>query len=236
MAPHTTTSSTSTRIGRYAACYIRESSEDQSIEPERAHEGQRLDCRHLAERDGYDPAALVEYDDWGRSGAAGKARPAQDRLIADMAAGRVAVVYARSEDRFMRDMAGMAIFDQTAREHGVRIVTEREGDITGEDEDTGFLQRTTRRMFAEHESRTAKLRRRKGLATQRRRIDAHIATGCPGYHVCGDWKDHQIGQPLYGAKPGEDIAVVVHAPSPPFGVRRGADTMRGAPVMPDRSR
>lgn len=181
------------------------------MDPERAREGQRLDCRNLATRDGFDPAALVEYDDWGRSGAAGKARPAQDRLIADMAAGRVAVVYARSEDRLMRDMIGMARFEEAARLHGVRIVTEREGDITGEDEDSGFLQRTTRRMFAEHESRTAKLRRRKGLATQRRRIDAHIATGCPGYSACGNWKDHQIGQPLYGAKPGEDIAVVVHA-------------------------
>jgi DNA invertase Pin-like site-specific DNA recombinase len=198
-------------MGKIAACYIRESSEDQTMDPDRAREGQRLDCRRLAERDGYDPGELVEYDDWGRSGAAGKARPAQDRLIADMAAGTIAVVYARSEDRLMRDLFGMAQFEKTAREHGVRIVTEREGEITGEDEDTGYLQRTTRRMFAEHESRTAKLRRRKGLATQRRRIEAHLATGCPGYNVCGNWKDHQIGQPLYGAKPGEDIAVVIHA-------------------------
>ena len=84
---------------RYAACYIRESMGEDTDD---SKEGQRQDCRTLATKDGTDPALLVEYDDWQRSGSESAKRPAQDKLIEDMRRGNVRVIYARSMDRLMR--------------------------------------------------------------------------------------------------------------------------------------
>src|SRR5687768_3268865 len=116
--------------------YLRESAGDALNDEER--EGQRIDIRRLAERDGHDPSTITWVDDWGRSGSRGSDRPAQARLMEDMAAGRVAVIYARAEDRLMRDMRGSLDFEDLARAHGIRIVTQREGDVTAVDLDAHF--------------------------------------------------------------------------------------------------
>ena len=84
---------------RIIAGYVRESSGDTLNDAER--EGQRIDIRRLAERDGYAAASIVWYDDWGYSGTR-RDRPAYVRLRADISEGNVEVVYVRSVDRLGR--------------------------------------------------------------------------------------------------------------------------------------
>jgi DNA invertase Pin-like site-specific DNA recombinase len=177
---------------RYPACYIRESSGEALNDREK--EGQRLDCRSMAERDGLSVASLIEYDDWGRSGAGMK--PSQVRMIEDIRAGRVAVVYARSMDRLTREGAKATLdFLQLAEKHGTRIVTQREGELSAsvlDADPSRWLGFSTLAQFAEYESRVGKARAVKAVATKRR-------------------NGQRLGQAPYGAKPGEDAGAVVAA-------------------------
>jgi DNA invertase Pin-like site-specific DNA recombinase len=177
---------------RYPACYIRESSGEALNDREK--EGQRIDCRTMAERDGLPADRLVEYDDWGRSGAGMK--PAQQRMIEDIRAGRVEVVYARSMDRLTREGAKATLdFLQVAEKHGTRIVTQREGELSAsvlDADPSRWLGFSTLAQFAEYESRVGKARAAKAMATKRR-------------------NGQRLGQPPYGTRPGEDAGAVVAA-------------------------
>lgn len=174
--------------GRYAACYIRESMGEDTDD---SKEGQRADCRALAQRDGRNPADLIEYDDWQRSGSETAKRPAQDKLIEDMKRGNVAVIYARSMDRLMRSTRKMADFLDIARQHDVVIVTQREGKIDDSNPSAWMFVQTIM-TAAEYESRVGKVRARHAVATKRR-------------------MGISIGQPCYGGRAGEDPTVVIEA-------------------------
>lgn len=194
--------------GKVIAAYIRESSGDSLNASEK--EGQLIDCRRLAERDGHDPSTLVVYDDWGRSGSRGSMRPAQQRLMADMAEGQITVIYARSNDRLMRDVRGSLDFEDLARAHAVRIVTEREGDVTAQDPDANFMTRAIPLLVAEQESRLGKVRAVKAQATRLRNIAAHVAE-CDDWRQCGDAWRHGRGQEPFGTREGEDVAPILEA-------------------------
>lgn len=174
--------------GRFAASYIRESMGDDT---EEAREGQRLDVRHLAAKDKRDPDTLIEYDDWSRSGSESARRPAQDRLLSDMRAGRVEVIYARSLDRLMRSTRKLADFLDAADATGTRIVTMREGEVR-QDNPSAWMFVQTIMTAAEYESRVGRVRAAHAVATKRR-------------------LGMDIGQKPYGALPGEDLQAVIDA-------------------------
>jgi DNA invertase Pin-like site-specific DNA recombinase len=173
---------------RIAACYIRESMGEDT---EDAREGQRVDCRLIATRDKHDPTALVEYDDWQRSGSESAKRPAQDRLMADVRADRVDVIYARSIDRLMRSTVLMAEFYRLCDKHETRIVTLREGEMR-DDNPSQWIARQSIMTAAEYESRVGKVRAAAALATKRR-------NGTP------------TGPAFYGELPDENLPALLAA-------------------------
>ena len=78
-----------------AAVYIRKSKvEAQAGNGSASRRAQEEACRRLAVRDGYDDVTV--YVDWNRSGDEDKAdlRDAYNRLLADIEAGAISVVYA----------------------------------------------------------------------------------------------------------------------------------------------
>jgi DNA invertase Pin-like site-specific DNA recombinase len=148
---------------RIAAAYIRESEADANTDKE----GQLIDCRLVAAREHIDPASLVVYDDWNRSGSESARRPAQDLLINDIRAGRVGIIVARSLDRMMRSTVRMAEMYRLCEKHGTRIVTLREGEMR-EDNPSQWIARQSIMTAAEYESRVAKVRARAAVATKKR--------------------------------------------------------------------
>jgi DNA invertase Pin-like site-specific DNA recombinase len=148
---------------RIAAAYIRESEADANTDKE----GQLIDCRLVASREHIDPASLVVYDDWNRSGSESARRPAQDLLIDDIRAGRVGIIVARSLDRMMRSTVRMAEMYRLCEKHGTRIVTLREGEMR-EDNPSQWIARQSIMTAAEYESRVAKVRARAAVATKTR--------------------------------------------------------------------
>lgn len=167
--------------------YIRESDKDKDADKE----GQLIDCRTIAVRDGANPDALILYDDWNRSGSEGSKRPAQDKLIKDIKDGRVSAVYARSLDRLMRSTVEMAAFFKLCEKMHTRIVTLREGEMR-EDNPSQWIARQSIMMAAEYESRVGKIRAASTVATKRR-------NGIP------------MGRLAYGEQDGEDIQPLIDA-------------------------
>jgi hypothetical protein len=209
------------------AAYVRESAGDALNEQER--EGQRATARRLATRDGIDPARLTFYDDWGRSGTR-RDRPAYVRLRADIAEGRVEVVYARSVDRLGRDEQEGIAFEDFARLHGTRIVTDRDGERTLDPDGQNTLIRYIPHLIAAEESRLGRLRAREARRTRLARIAAHRAA-CPHEQhggrvedVCRD-PQHWDGQPPFGRLPGESVAEVIRA------FREGHSFVRAAAIL-----
>jgi site-specific DNA recombinase len=82
------------RVALY--CRISQDGEGQGLGVAR----QEADCRHLAERRGWDVVEV--YIDNDLSAYSGKARPAYQRLLADIEAGRVEAVVAWHPDRLHR--------------------------------------------------------------------------------------------------------------------------------------
>lgn len=177
---------------RYAAGYIRESSEESDRDPELQKAGQREDIATAAKRDGTDPATLREYDDWGRSGSEHARRPAQEQLLKDARAGQVAVIYTRSLDRLMRSTQRLRDLWVVCAATGTRIVTLREGDVSAdkiESNPSAWMFVQSIMTAAEYESRVGRVRARASVATKRR-------------------EGRPMGQLPYGAAPGEDVARV----------------------------
>jgi DNA invertase Pin-like site-specific DNA recombinase len=156
---------------RYAAGYIRESSEDFGRDLDAQKAGQREDIVMAARKDGTDPATLLWYDDWGRSGSEHAKRPQQERLLADVRAGKVAVIYARSLDRLMRSTQRLRDLWEATKSTGTRIVTLREGDVSGdniEENPSAWMFVQAIMTAAEYESRVGRVRAKASMATKRR--------------------------------------------------------------------
>lgn len=83
------------------------------------------DLRALADRLGID-AEIVEEND--RSATKGR-RPEWDRIMADLRAGRLAVLMVWSQDRAARDMTEWESVIALCRRHGVRLITQTDGEV-----------------------------------------------------------------------------------------------------------
>ncbi|HJP89171.1 MAG TPA: recombinase family protein [Candidatus Limnocylindrales bacterium] len=190
------------------AGYLRESAGDPSNDGER--EGQRIDIRRLAEHDGLDPARITWYDDWGRSGSGRQKRRAFNRLREDIDAGNVSVIYARSVDRLTREglNEGMA-FVAFCRIKGVRVVVQREGELTIDPDTVSVWQMAAPFLTAAEESRLGRVRARSARATRLRNRAEHIA-GCNLGDDCPEAL-HWDGVQPYGTLPGEDVQAVLDA-------------------------
>jgi DNA invertase Pin-like site-specific DNA recombinase len=199
--------------GTVVAGYIRESAGDALNDAER--EGQRSTIRRLAERDGIDPQRITWYDDWGYSGRRSD-RPRYVALRADIAEGRVQVVYARSVDRLGRDEQEGIALEDFARVQSTRIVTDRDGERTLDPDAQNTLIRYIPHLIAAEESRLGRLRAREARRTRLARLRVHRET-CSREQIGGQADDvcrnpqHWDGQPPYGRSPGEDIGAVVQA-------------------------
>ncbi len=147
--------------------YVRESNSD-DMDPA----GQIRDCRALAVRYGYDPDAMVVVNDFGQSGRRID-RPGYVRIKADIEAGRVAVVLARSVDRLGRDAQESMAFEALALSHGTRVLTDRDGERTIDPESVNTLVRWLPALLAQEESRLGRDRARRGRITRLGNIEAH---------------------------------------------------------------
>jgi DNA invertase Pin-like site-specific DNA recombinase len=156
---------TTTPSGRYAAGYIRESTEDPERDAEAQKAGQREDVIRVARSDGTDPASILWFDDWGRSGSEHAKRPQQERLLSEVRAGKVAVIYARALDRLMRSTRRLADLLDLAEKTGTRIVTQREGEVRQDNPSTWIFVNAIM-MAAEYESRVGRIRAKAAMATK----------------------------------------------------------------------
>lgn len=109
------------------ALYLR-LSEDRDMN-ELGIDRQRTHCRALATRHALDADGLIEYVDDNRSAWSGKARPAFDRLLADLAAGRLSAVLAYAPDRIARNLGDYAAFTDAARTAGARVILVNGGEV-----------------------------------------------------------------------------------------------------------
>lgn len=109
------------------AFYLR-ISEDRDL-TELGVDRQRTACRALAARHGLDPDTVTEYVDDNRSAWSGKARPSFDRLLADLAAGRIGAVLAYAPDRLARNLGDYAAFTDAARRSGARVILVNGGEV-----------------------------------------------------------------------------------------------------------
>ena len=112
-------------MSKQTALYLRLS--EASDANELGIDRQRLACRALAARHGLDD--LTEYVDDGRSAWTGAARPAFERLLADLAAGRLSAVLAFAPDRIARNIGDYAAFTDAARLAGARVILVNGGEV-----------------------------------------------------------------------------------------------------------
>jgi DNA invertase Pin-like site-specific DNA recombinase len=148
-------------------------------------------------------------------------------MVAAIKAGDVGTVYARSVDRIYRSVKTYSALLDLCREHGTRIVTQRDGIVGGDGSPMATAFATVGATFAQLESDTAKVRAKYGTATKRRNIAEHAATGCQG---CAETRLHRIGRPRYGP---ETTAAVLDAfeEAGSFNGAAAILTARGIPSM-----
>jgi len=211
--------------GKYPAAYIRESSEDAERDLDLQKAGQREDIARLAERDGIELTKLHWYDDWSRSGGQTGKRPGMRRLIADIRAGSVTVVYARSLDRLTRNEGDFSalwhVADRIAGDHeymgrpchadhsGTTILTERERDISPWQMERSMPvwdQVNFALMFARRESRIGQERSRAAVATK---IREGQSMGRKGYGEDPPWTDKKGKR--HPGHPGERLDLLLEA-------------------------
>jgi len=108
-----------------AALYVRISSDPSG---ERAGvERQATECRALAERRGW--TVVDTYEDDDRSAYSGKRRPAYERMLDDIRAGRIKAVLAWHPDRLYRRVRDLLDLISLAETHSIEIATVTAGDV-----------------------------------------------------------------------------------------------------------
>jgi len=88
---------------------------------------QRDDCRALAKRRGW--TDIEEYEDNDVYAYSAKKRPAYQRLLADIEAGKVKRIVAYRSDRLYRRLADLVQLTELVKEHRVKIATVASGDV-----------------------------------------------------------------------------------------------------------
>ena len=152
--------------------------------------------RELARRDGYN-GELTLYVDWARSADEEKeAKRTEFRaMLSGIERGEVSTLYAYALDRLHRSVASTAKLVKACEAHGVRIVTQREGEVRHDTPDE-WLRFTTLATFAEYELRVIKKRSQGAIERRTARGDA-------------------LGKPPYGYRFGrDDTKRVILLPDP----------------------
>lgn len=155
-----------------AVAYIRRSSR-----PSREGSGevslaaQESAVREMAARDGYN-GELVVFTDAGRSGDEAKIakRSEYARLLGMIERGEVSTLYAYALDRLHRSVIGTTKLVKAVEKHGVRIVTQREGEVRNDSPDE-WLRWTILSTFGEYELRVSKARAESRDKVRRERGD-----------------------------------------------------------------
>ena len=135
------------------ACYCRISSD-----PKDKREGvdrQREDTATLCELKGWKIADV--YVDNDRSASNGKGRPEWDRLLADIAAGKIDAVAAWDQDRVNRMMEDFVAYKKLFVDRGILLATSNNGDIDLSTP-TGVLTATIKTAVSEHEVAMMRIR------------------------------------------------------------------------------
>jgi DNA invertase Pin-like site-specific DNA recombinase len=203
-------------MDRYPVAYIRRSSADVDNPGDVSREAQEAAVRELAHRDGHNGNLRV-FTDWDRSADEAKEakRTEYAAMLAEIATGRVSVVFAYALDRLYRSLGTFVRLRKAAQDHDVRIVTLREGVLMGDGSPMAKAFAGITAIFTEMELDTAKVRA-KGAVTVRRARGDHM------------------GPTRYGFKLGKVGGVVTLVPDPDrplapvFAAYAEAGTMAGA--------
>lgn len=210
--------------------YIRRSSPDERRGAgEVSRDVQEDAIRSLAHRDGYN--GDVEYFvDWGRSADESKVgrRAEYLRMLRLIEAGGVSVVYAYALDRLNRSLVLSARFAAACEANGVRIVTQREGEVRQDTPDE-WLRWTILATFANYELKVMKTRAAANIARRRVRGDD---LGYAPYGMVHDPSTHKLV-----ARDGEDVSAVVEAYERAGSFGGAAALLNGgAPDLAERAR
>lgn len=157
---------------RHAVAYIRRSNPDEDDGAGEISRATQEDAvRQLAKRDGHE-GELVWYADWGKSGRGDMISRRTDygRMLEDVAAGRVSVMYAYALDRLNRDIEQHARLMRAVRDNRVRIVTHMEGEIS-EADPARWLMVTTFATQADYLSRMYRQRAKDAIRRRKARGD-----------------------------------------------------------------
>lgn len=176
--------------------YIRRSSADAGSPGDISRDVQEAAIRELAARDGHNGDVRI-FVDWARSADEEKIgkRTEYAAMLAEVEAGRVSTIYAYALDRLQRSVIQTAKLVKACEAHGVRIVTQREGEVRHDTPDE-WLRFTTLATFAEFELRTIKKRAQAAMQRRTARGDA-------------------LGKPAYGYQFGrDDMQRVILVPDP----------------------
>lgn len=152
--------------------YVRRSSRAQrGSDGEISLAAQEAAVRDLAHRDGHN-GDLQLFTDAGRSGDEAKIsrRSEYARMLALVERGEVGTIYAYSLDRLHRSVVATVKLVRAAEEHGVEIVTAREGRVRNDSPDE-WLRWTILATFGDYELRIAKSRARAATDARRARGD-----------------------------------------------------------------
>jgi len=160
----------------HAAAYLRRSAADDGNPGDISRPAQEEAIRLIAARDGY-TGPLTVYSDWGRSGDEGKIsrRTEYARMLAAVERGEVSVIYAYALDRLARSVATFGRLLAACKLRNVRVVTQREGDLSDTGNPNSWLMGSIVATFAEFELRTTKARNGAALAQRRARGDVMAA-------------------------------------------------------------
>lgn len=178
---------------RHPVAYVRRSTADAGNPGDVSREVQEAAVRTLAQRDGHN-GDVRYYVDWARSADEEKEHRRTEfrAMLAAVESGSVSVIYAYSLDRLARSTVTFAKLLKAAKDNGVRVVTEREGDLSDNGNPTSWAFGFLVSFFAEFELRMAKARAAGVMARRRARGDV-------------------LGPPHFGGKPGEDLPAVIAA-------------------------
>lgn len=198
-----------------AAAYLRKSKSDDPTR-EISREVQEDAVRELASKDGASIAHDRWYIDWDRSADESKSsrRVAFNKLVRDIEAGHIEVLYALAPDRLYRSLEAYVKLTTAASKSGTRIVT-RAGDLIGDGSPQAEFASGLGALLAKMELSTAKQRAKAAYAMRVRR----------------DGKEN-VGQAPYGKKLARVDGRVVRVDDPARPLAPVLDAFRRAGCKP----
>jgi len=186
---------------RMPVAYLRRSDADDGSPGDVSRAVQERAIAVLAAADGF-TGPVPMFVDWAKSADEEKIekRTEYARMLAEVKSGRVTDIYAYAMDRLHRSTVLTGQLMRACVEHHVRIVTEREGEVSEATPDK-WLQVTIRATFSEYELRVMKARARAN--TDRRIARGDFVGGVPYGSMVVNYR--------LVDNPEEDVSAVVEA-------------------------